>query len=59
MSPQVSPKGLAMSSHGHHPCSTSLEGTEDARLRRLWGAVEAWPCVAGPEFTLCEVTDEA
>lgn len=45
--------------YGYHPCSTSLEGMEDARLRWLWRAAEAWLCVAELEFTLCEVADEA
>lgn len=54
------------SQYGHHPCSSSLEGTEEVRLRTLWSAAEAWPCVAGlefpwrgPERTLREVADEA
>lgn len=64
---RVGTKELAMSSqYGHHPCSSSLEGTEEVRLRTLWRAAEAWPCVAGlefpwrgPERTLREVADEA
>lgn len=48
---QSVPRGWATSSQfSHHPSSASFEGVEDAGLRRLWRAAEAWHPVTGLGF---------